>query len=732
MQELKVEHILASLIQKGVLSEEERNKICTGKSTTEKTRHFLDVLVRKGRDVNWYGSFREALKEPVTHNSEVKKKYRMLIEFLDNTILPDANKMRMNPYNALPGIHKIHSLEISEKNLSDSKVRFSLPENEEGNRRGETKPKDSKQMLIKGYYAKWVLAPENYATLIDEPEELFALLENANEESLLQQEKQTLQQIRRFELIYALSKRKKLPEGVELCMNSAVEEILCDQNASHLYVKYFHMLKEKHNLDLLAELVDSFYTTMTSVVLYSDRDGAERAGRVGLALSEFLLDVSCFDLANQTMRCLVEGLAKHDVLSTQLLQWKALVKLFEMHNMNLDFLEAEAAHKAATIVGEKIKQHPFGASLLEESSLFCALSSSFREQGKTSSAYSWALAALKNVGSDCKSLVIETLCCASEAFCLHFEVPQAEDLVLQAVSRARDEFSTYSPQYVKALLCYCHYSNEYRQDAQGVETARTAVEISDLLFNASHMLRALAHQALARALVVTQQFTDDEYFDHCLKAWHIAMEVLPGDHPRLASFQFTLAQCLQWRSSLSNDKAKEKHLLWAETEAEAAVATFSGKWGSLSPKTIAAKHLLAQIYTKMDKLPAALALIQENINTSQKSLTIHVMQKHLIKATLGNFYCSSEQPRDAIPILCEVIEGVDCRGTYLSWVHLSYDSLISSLKSMDESERANIYQNKLMDWMMRNPKPSAAITWYQLHSSPVPYSEWLKNFMKRK
>jgi len=54
------------------------------------------------------------------------------------------------------------------------------------------------------------------------------------------------------------------------------------------------------------------------------------------------------------------------------------------------------------------------------------------------------------------------------------------------------------------------------------------------------MQMALCLQALARALVVNYQFTDDEYYNHAMEAWRMAISVLSGTHPKLALFRFTL------------------------------------------------------------------------------------------------------------------------------------------------------------------------------------------------
>ena len=72
----------------------------------------------------------------------------------------------------------------------------------------------------------------------------------------------------------------------------------------------------------------------------------------------------------------------------------------------------------------------------------------------------------------------------------------------------------------------------------------------------------------------------------------------------------------------------------------------------------------------------------------------------------------------------------ECRGVYLKWVHLSYDSLISLLRAVNRDADADMYQAGLVDWMRSNPKPSHPLTWEQLHAQPQPYDEWYDGFTK--
>ena len=57
------------------------------------------------------------------------------------------------------------------------------------------------------------------------------------------------------------------------------------------------------------------------------------------------------------------------------------------------------------------------------------------------------------------------------------------------------------------------------------------------------LLVAMVHQALAKSLLVNHNFEGNRYCEHAQKAWKMAMDVVPGTHPSLALFRFTLGNC---------------------------------------------------------------------------------------------------------------------------------------------------------------------------------------------
>ena len=64
---------------------------------------------------------------------------------------------------------------------------------------------------------------------------------------------------------------------------------------------------------------------------------------------------------------------------------------------------------------------------------------------------------------------------------------------------------------------------------------------------------------------------------------------------------FLSAQVLQWKAMHVDSSEKEGNLIYAETEAKAAVNVFKHNWGEYSVRLAQSLSLLGQIYAKMDR-----------------------------------------------------------------------------------------------------------------------------------
>ena len=117
VQALRIEHVIPRLRDRYILSKEDLELIDRGSTQQEKTRLLLDLLPSKGlrryclkislshrrlylvlgRNADWYGVFRDSLRNPDTEHAETRQKYRILGEFLDNTLVTKPPKKHIVP-----------------------------------------------------------------------------------------------------------------------------------------------------------------------------------------------------------------------------------------------------------------------------------------------------------------------------------------------------------------------------------------------------------------------------------------------------------------------------------------------------------------------------------------------------------------------------------------------------------------------------------------------------------
>jgi len=421
IQALRVEHVIPNLISKHVLTVEDKRKILSSKSTQDKVRRLLDILPVKGRLVDWFGSFRDALKCPDTRSTDVRKRYAILVEFLDNTILPyhpqpapspidsSVESLKLPKYDPLPGIADSVSSFRNGANGSMSRVTFDMKmdqekvllpsEQEKGEMDQENaehqnkEEKRRKRTLLKGFFHKWVPTPESFTTLLKEPVEHFNKLKessDADDQEQLKQEKEALRRILNMEVIFALDRQHQLPAGFEICMSSASEELLADTSLYHFYFKYFEQLKLNHFIDMPKHLAASFINLLDILEDAKDEEIRNNVIHLGLRLFDLLNQYSMYDRAENVMMALVIYLVTTADVGAWMATYEAFVKLMSIRNMNINFSDADAVYSAAQQVVYKINLMSFGQELLSTCRLNIELSVLLREQGTIGPSYSWA------------------------------------------------------------------------------------------------------------------------------------------------------------------------------------------------------------------------------------------------------------------------------------------------------------------------------------------------------
>ena len=192
VQELRIEHILRHLMDCGVVTENDRRRIDTGTTPADKARRLIDVISTKTYVADWYQKFRESMLNPEGASTDVKKRYKSLVEFLDNTVIhrptsqtskfsstSNNSSMKLPHYQALPEIggkdekskkkaQNILRLDDDRRKVEESEekgTRDTLPERED-KMVGWSADGNQSMTLVKGFFQQWVLTPDSYRSLI--------------------------------------------------------------------------------------------------------------------------------------------------------------------------------------------------------------------------------------------------------------------------------------------------------------------------------------------------------------------------------------------------------------------------------------------------------------------------------------------------------------------------------------------------------------------------------------
>ena len=423
IQALRVEHIIPYLIGKNVITDDDKKMIQKPKATQDKTRKLLDILLSKGRQVDWYGAFRDALKCPDTRSTDIRKKYAILVEFLDNTILPSQGKVGSSSFDLtvnnmkLPKYEPLPSIVDSESSLKNggnasrvtfdmedtcNKERLSSSEYEKGelDQENTEKEEDQKQRrtLLKGLFHKWVPTPESFSSLLKEPVEHFEQLKestDAEDKDQMQQEEEALKRVHNMEIVFALDKQEKLPEGFEICMSSAAEQLLADSSLYHLYFKYFEQLKLDYFIDIPKHLSASFVNLVKVLGDAGDDEIRDNIVKLGFGLFDLLNQYGMYDNSETVMMAVVIYLSSTADINAWLATYDAFVKLMSIRNKNMNFSDSHAVYNAALQVTYKIELMSFGKDILSKCKLHTELSILMREQGSIGPSYMWAQKSLK-------------------------------------------------------------------------------------------------------------------------------------------------------------------------------------------------------------------------------------------------------------------------------------------------------------------------------------------------
>ncbi|KAK3090311.1 hypothetical protein FSP39_010840 [Pinctada imbricata] len=351
------------------------------------------------------------------------------------------------------------------------------------------------------------------------------------------------------------------------------------------------------------------------------------------------------------------------------------------------------------------------------------------EIGSADAAFGWAQKALRSTKTESPANMVNALCAGVMAYSSKWLVKKAEMLAVEAVQQAKYHFGTRHPLYIKALLHFCHFSTEFKQDNATLDIAKHTLETAKLTYGCEVLQVALAHRAVCKALLVLQNFDDQRYHYHATESLKMARKLLPPQHPMMYLFLHTSASALQWKAIHSSKEMQEAALRLAESEAREALEAVATVYGEISLRTAQMCSLLGQIYSKIDKLQLAEEHLQKSVLFMRLCLPQNSNFSLLAMATLGTFYKIIGKPKEAIELLKKVVQNSDC-GIYLKWVHVCFENLIATLQSMNNNKEADEYQIQLAQWLRDNKVYDRVVSLEELSAKARPFSEFMDEFDK--
>ncbi|CAL1545014.1 unnamed protein product [Lymnaea stagnalis] len=754
VQELRVEHITGLLMEAGVIAAKDLKKIESGRTSQDKARILVDLLPTKSKNTEWYKHFREALQNPEA-SPETKKRYKNLVDFLDNTVIhrptSQAGRFRDMKPQAIP-VRSLPPINGVENDVHPDVQRYSpLPNIDSRQSKDETNcelntakstpgvedvlalQKHRNMTLVKGYFHQWLPTPENYKSVLDLPEshrEKLASSENPQDHKLLEKEETALNYLRRVEVITVLAQRKQLPMGFEMCLCDAVQDILNQPETHHLYMKHL-VTMEASEIMLVKDLISSYESVLQLLDKEENKHHQHSVVQTGLKMANFLITINKYPEADGILVSTLQFLKQSTHLDFWVARYQAYVKLMQTRNLSYQLDKAQNAYFDAVQMQYQIKLMSFGQPVLHEGSMHAETSQMLLEYGSIISAHGWARKALKEVDPDDPVSVVRVLCVAINSYCAQWLVKRAELLAIYVVQYAREKFGERHPMYIEALLHFCHFNTEFKQDELGIKIAKASnltielLDVAERTYGCESIHVALAHRAISRSLMCMHKLDTEDYYTHAIEAVRIARSLLGQSGKQLHIFLDTLASALQWKALHCPKELHDSTLHWAEAEAKQGLALVTNTYGEISLKSAQMLLLLGHIYSKMNKLVLSERLLCQAVDYLKLCQPPSSNYLLLGMANLGTFYKILLKPDLAIPRLKYVVEHAESTGWYIKWVHMCFDSLAALYNSIGDDKEADLVQVRLSQWLKANPIKSESIDYSQLQQVPVPFTSFL-------
>ncbi len=182
----------------------------------------------------------------------------------------------------------------------------------------------------------------------------------------MEKELETLEVMKRVEIVYALDSRDELPG--DIILTEAVEALLSEPSTFHLFYKYLNHFRDKYQMRIAEDIAASYCQYMLKYQ-GSGFNGARPFIRIGFGLADLLLGYGAYEDVESVLLSLMNYLAKNPVLENWIAMYEALVKIMAINNININFKRSDWARAMFTEMARKIKLMSFGQDILDESGM---------------------------------------------------------------------------------------------------------------------------------------------------------------------------------------------------------------------------------------------------------------------------------------------------------------------------------------------------------------------------
>lgn len=391
MQEINVTHIISDLVESKVLTNDDVASILNNPTKDAQNRAMLQILINKSKETQWYKHFRRALRN-ASCDSAMKRRYTMLGDFLDNTILRKevVQVSTIGASKEMPSFPRFQQLPDIE---SRGVLAGERPVDE------EALPQPEDLDIIGASKREEQVAPEKFHSVLDKVyEKQVEALKDIPMKTVKHQlhiEERAFVLMQEFEILVSKKRKNLTDPNFCLCLSKPVSELIRQVRLRPLTYKYIRAMETQYLIPVMKELLYSFEEFVESCFEMRDRETRKVVAKTGALLCELFCGYGNIEDAEQIMEITIQYLCLVDEMAGWVPTFFAQVRLMDIRTSNWRLKEADQAYHSAKNTAEKIDLMSFGKDLLDKSEFMASVGYMLLMQGSQQPAFDYATKALK-------------------------------------------------------------------------------------------------------------------------------------------------------------------------------------------------------------------------------------------------------------------------------------------------------------------------------------------------